>query len=135
MKKSTGQKKIIFTSEIIKIIMEDSNENLYVKIFCVIGIIAFAIMILWFGYKFYPVIKRIIFGTQNSFIGTREVENYSRNSLRDEALIEKCIETRVNLRKNQSVHRWSSDTGFLMQIKLGTRHITFGLRLFSKSRF
>ena len=92
--------------------MEDSNENLYVKVFCVIGIIAFAIMILWFGYKFYPVIKRNIFGTQNSFQGTREVEDYLRDSYRDETSIEEWNETRVIYRKNHSVHR-CSDTGFL----------------------
>ena len=91
--------------------MEGSNESLYAKIFYVIGIIAFLMFILWLGYKFYPVVKRNLFGTRNRPIGTCEVEDCLRDSSRDETSVEEWNETRVIYRKNHSVHR-SSETGF-----------------------
>ena len=63
--------------------MKDSNENLYVKIFCVIGIIAFTLLILSLGYKLYLIIKRIIFGSKkrNEIL---DAEVGSTNCYRDE---------------------------------------------------
>ena len=62
--------------------MEDSKENLYVKLFCIIGIIAFSLLILWLGYKFYPIIKRIIFGAKKPLNETHDAED--EISTRDE---------------------------------------------------
>ena len=64
--------------------MEDSNENLYLKLFCVIGIIAFSLFILWLGYKFYPIIKRIICGAKKPLNETYDTEVGLKNFFRDE---------------------------------------------------
>lgn len=119
--KWTGQIKTKLVRKEIKIIM---NENVYVNVFCVIGIIAFVIIILWIGYNFYPIIKRNIFGTQNRLHENRDVEDYERNPNRDETSTEEWNDTRIIYRKNPSVNR-CSDTGlFLNHIVLGTRYMT-----------
>ena len=85
-------------------------ENLYFNIFCVIGIIAFSMLIVWLGYKLYHFIKRKML----SSINENPVVDYHRslNFYRDENSIETLNETKVIYRRNHLVHR-CSDTGIL----------------------
>ena len=68
--------------------MEVADDNLYVKIFYVFGIIAFSMFILWLGSKLYLIINKIIYGQKTSFNEANEAivayrRLQSKNSYRD----------------------------------------------------
>ena len=76
------------------------NENVYEKIFFVFGIIAFAMLIVWLGYKLIQVIKRTILNNPQSAPSFLVVPstafgemNETQNINRMNHLIQRCSET------------------------------------------
>ena len=106
------------------------TTEIYVKIFCSIGILAGTMVCLWIGYKMYQERKKTFYQSyDNGPVSERSFKNEMSQTSNDDFDQKKVVYR--NHRKDRSFLR-CPESGLLLNHEL---NLTSKSRLFSKSRF